>query len=206
MSIENPRSTTRGLPSAVEWAHRVMEERVQAGSCAVDATVGNGHDTLFLAKLVGPSGLVFGYDIQEKALETARQRLDGAGVETGRCRLLCASHETLDETLPSDWRGRIQAVMFNLGYLPGADKTVITQTGPTLRAIRSALDWLAIGGVMTVVVYPGHPGGDEEAEAVRRLGASLPNAVVEVQQLRPVNRSAHPPECWVFLKRAEAAS
>ena len=206
MSIENSRSATRGLPSAVEWAHRVIEERVQAGSWVVDATVGNGHDTLFLAKLVGSSGLVFGFDIQEHALEMARQRLDGAGVEEARCTLMCTSHEFLTDNLPQEWRGRVQAVMFNLGYLPGADKTVITQTGPTLRAIRSALNWLAIGGVMTVVVYPGHPGGDEEAEAVRRLGASLPSAVVEVQQLRPVNRSAPPPECWVFLKRAEATS
>ena len=204
MSIETPRSTTRGLPSAVEWAHLVIEERVQASSWVVDATVGNGHDTLFLANLVGPTGLVFGYDIQERALETARQRLDGAGVEEARCTLLCASHESLTDTLPHEWRGRVQAVMFNLGYLPGADKTVITQTAQTLRAIRSALDWLAVGGVMTVVVYPGHAGGDEEAEAVRRFGASLRIAEVEVQQLRPVNRSAHPPECWVFLKRAMA--
>lgn len=202
MSIGTQRSTTRGLPSAVEWAHRVMEERVQAGSWVVDATVGNGHDTLFLAKLVGPSGLVFGFDIQEQALEMARQRLDGAGVEEARCTLMCTSHEFLTDNLPPEWRGRVQAVMFNLGYLPGADKTVITQTGPTLRAIRSALDWLVVGGVMTVVVYPGHAGGDEEAEAVRRFGASLRIAEVEVQQLRPVNRSTQPPECWVFLKRA----
>jgi hypothetical protein len=91
--------------------------------------------------------------------------------------------------------------MFNLGYLPGSDKTRITMADTTLLALASALDWLAPRGIMTVVVYPGHPGGDEEAEAVRFFASQRPAREVEVQHIRPANRSQHPPECWVFLKR-----
>lgn len=201
-NVASSKSPSAGLPSAVEWAHRVIRERVSPGSWVVDATVGNGHDTVFLAHLVGSDGEVRGYDIQEAAIESARARLRREGIDPSCFELLCVSHETLADTLPSHWQGRIRAFMFNLGYLPGGDKSVITETRSTLRAVQSALDWLAVGGVMTVVLYPGHPGGEAEADAVRQLGASLEAAKVEVQQLRPINRSAHPPECWVFLKRA----
>jgi len=201
--VSNPTKSPQPwiLPSAVEWAQRVVSEHLRPGDVAVDGTAGNGHDTLFLAQKVSPSGRVFAFDVQESALEGTRQRVSDAGMTDEQVITLCAPHETLAHTLPAEIRGKVQAFMFNLGYLPGSDKTRITMADTTLLALASALDWLAPRGIMTVVVYPGHPGGDEEAEAVRFFASQRPAREVEVQHIRPANRSQHPPECWVFLKR-----
>lgn len=194
-------SSDGGLPSAVRWSHLVIEGRLAPGQVAVDATAGNGHDSLFLARNVGPGGRVFIFDVQAAALEATSERLGHAGVSDSSYRLLNCGHETLACSLPADLKGGIQVIMFNLGYLPGSDKRVITETEKTLRGIKSALDWLAFGGLVTVVVYPGHPGGAEEARAVSALADRLPPRAFEVQHIRPINCSSSPPELWVFLKR-----
>jgi hypothetical protein len=92
--------------------------------------------------------------------------------------------------------------MFNLGYLPGSDKSVITRTGTTLRALDAARDLLAADGLLTIAVYPGHEGGAEEQRAIADWAAALSPRIFEAQLFRPVNRSASPPECWAILKKA----
>ncbi|MCA1804623.1 MAG: methyltransferase domain-containing protein, partial [Xanthomonadaceae bacterium] len=135
------------------------------GMPAIDATVGNGHDTLFLARQVGATGQVYGFDLQASALAAASARLLAAGV-ADRVSLLHAGHETMAAHLPAALQGRIQAIMFNLGYLPGSDRQCITRPASTLQALRQALGWLAPGGLLTVLAYRGHAGGAEEADAV----------------------------------------
>lgn len=135
----------------------------EAGDTVVDATLGNGHDTLFLAKAVGQRGKVIGFDIQEDALVATAQRLKSEGIGEDRYELHLKSHAEIARHVPV----AVKAVMFNLGYLPGGDKAKITQMESTLIALSDAIDLLAPGGLMTVMCYPGHPGGDREAEAVR---------------------------------------
>lgn len=195
------RSPDGGLPSAVRWSHLLIGDRLRAGDVAVDATAGNGHDTLFLAEQVLPGGRVFAFDVQREALAATRGRLLAAGIPTESFTLIPAGHEHLAEELPAGVKGRVQAVMFNLGYLPGSDKSVITEVSKTTRAIVAAIEWLAPGGIMTVVVYPGHAGGAEEAREVERLAGQLPPRAIEIQHIGAVNQSASPPECWVFWKR-----
>ena len=195
------RSSSDGLPSAVGWAHLLIEGRLAPGDAAVDATAGNGHDTLFLARQMCPGGKVFAFDLQEAAIASTRRRLMDAGMAESSFELVHGGHEEMDRRLPSELRGRIKVIMFNLGYLPGSDKSLITRTGTTLLAVRASLDWLAPGGLLTVVVYPGHEGGAEEAREIAALFSSLPARPFEVQHLRPVNRGAAPPECWAVLKR-----
>lgn len=137
-----------------------------AGGIAVDATAGNGHDTLFLARSVGPGGRVYAVDLQERAIAATRARLAEAGLED-RVRLCTADHETLAERVDPDDRGRVAAVMFNLGYLPGGDHTLITRPPTTLAALEAGRALLAPGGRMTILAYTGHPGGADEAAAVR---------------------------------------
>ncbi len=203
MSTETPRlaSASGGLPSAVGWAHLLLADRLRPGAFVVDATAGNGHDTLFLAHLVGPTGHVLAFDVQAEALAATQARLEAAGIEPGRCTLVHAGHETLAEHLLVDWRGRVDAGVFNLGYLPGGDKTRITQAETTLAALAVAVDHLSPGGLLTVAVYPGHEGGREEQRAVAAWAESLPARAFEVQLLRPINRAATPPECWAVLKK-----
>lgn len=151
-------------------AQLVVAHVVKSGAHVVDATVGNGHDTLFLANLVGPTGSVTGFDIQAPALQVAQHRL----IELPQVTLIHAGHERLSELMPTPAKANLSAVMFNLGYLPGADKAIITQPQSTLEALAQALDHLAVGGVITLIVYPAHPGGANEAAHVLAYAAQLP--------------------------------
>jgi predicted methyltransferase len=153
-----------------DMAQLIVRNAVKPGAFTIDATVGNGHDTLFLAELVGPSGTVIGFDIQAPALHVAQQRLVGFPQVT----LVHAGHERLAELLPAPAHGKLSAVMFNLGYLPGAAKAIITQSGTTLQALTQALDHLTINGVVTLILYPAHPGGADEAAHVTAFAAQLP--------------------------------
>ena len=191
----------RGLPSAVRWSHLLLEGRIQPGDTVVDATAGNGHDTLFLAQKVGEAGHVFAFDLQSTALDSTLKRLQRAGIEGGRFTLLNRGHEDLASALPAEMCGSVTAVMFNLGYLPGSDHQLITQTVTTLSAVRTALRWIIPTGLVTVVVYPGHAGGAEEAIEVARLADEAARDGFEVQHLRPINPGASPPELWAFLKK-----
>ena len=143
-------------------AHRVISEVVKEGDLVVDATAGNGHDTLFLAGLVGEAGKVMAFDVQRAAIDSTRERLEKAGVGE-RVDLF---HESHGKLLERAGRGSVAAVMFNLGYLPGGDHEVITEVGETGKAVVQSLFVLKPGGVMTIVCYTGHPGGEEEAEVV----------------------------------------
>lgn len=157
---------------AVSLAHRVAGSVLREGDLAVDATAGNGHDTVFLARAVGAAGKVFAIDLQSAAIEATRARLDAEGL-SGRVVLRCGGHERLGTLLNEVDPGRVTVVMLNLGYLPGGDKTRITRPATTLSGLNEALRLLAPGGVLTVVCYPGHPGGGEEAREVRAWASAL---------------------------------
>jgi len=134
---------------------------LQQGEVAVDATMGNGWDTLFLAEQVGPKGLVFGFDVQQEAVTATEKRLRRADLlECGT--LLLRGHQEMAEIVPAG----VGAVMFNLGYLPYAKREVVTRAETTLAALDAAAELLRVGGLLTVICYRGHAGGQEEARAV----------------------------------------
>ena len=151
-----------------ELAHRKLAEVLLPGDFAADVTAGNGHDTLFLAGAVGETGRVFAFDIQREALEATRARLEKHGVAS-RVELRLGCHSTLGETLPPEARGKLGAVTANLGYLPGGPHDIVTTADGTLKMLRAAADNLRAGGMLSVIAYPGHPGGEVESAAVARL-------------------------------------
>ena len=151
----------------VERVHELLSEDLSEGDIAVDATAGNGCDTAFLASKVGSSGMIHAFDVQESALEATRQFLLERGL-TERVKLHHCGHEQMAERLPTEFHGKIAAITFNLGYLPGGNKAVTTKTGTTLVALRVALTLLRPCGLLTVVAYRGHIGGVEECEVVCR--------------------------------------
>lgn len=166
--------------SLVDKAHEAIRAVLGPGHIAVDATVGNGHDTRFLAELVGEKGRVYGFDIQAEALSSAGARLEEAGLRN-QVTLLHRSHGEMAAALPAQTKGRVRAVMFNLGYLPGSDKRVITASNSTLLALEQSLDLLAPEGRISVLAYTGHPGGREEAEAVKAWAGRLDKARFQVE-------------------------
>lgn len=152
--------------SLLNTAHGLVGEVLRPGDIAIDATVGNGHDTAFLVGQVGPAGKVFGFDVQQAAIDSTRAKiasLPGADCLT----LIPASHAEMADKIPAHYHGNIRAIMFNLGYLPGGDKSIITRTESTLTALTAAARILSANGLITLLAYPGHPGGDEETGQVK---------------------------------------
>jgi tRNA G37 N-methylase Trm5 len=188
------------LPTPVEWSHELVRNRVSPGSSVVDATAGNGYDTLLLAQLVGPTGRVFAFDVQRAAIEATRARLSAEGV-LDHCTLILDGHEKWTTLLPADANGKLAAVMFNLGWLPKQDKSCITRTPTTLVALQAALEWLQGGGLITIVVYPNHDGGDDESKAVADWACALSSKTCEVRHMRSHYRQGLSPECWAVRKR-----
>lgn len=187
------------LPSVLQQTRFLLQGRVTPEGSAVDATVGNGYDTLFLAELVGETGHVYGFDIQQSALDAAKIRFFDAGLND-RVTLLHAGHERMGEVLPAEVKGQIQTVTFNLGYLPGGDKTVVTRSDTTIQALSSALEWLAPGGIITAVLYNGHPGGQEEQDEVLRWARTLDQRTVQVLWYQFLNQRNHPPSLLAISK------
>lgn len=142
---------------------------------AVDATAGNGHDTLFLAKEAGETGRVFAFDVQQSALAAAARRLRDAGEDLfRRATFIHAGHETIRTALPHKAAGGIRAATFNLGYLPGSDKRVVTEPAATIAALEALTAMAAPGCVISVHAYRGHGGGETEFGAVSLWLKALP--------------------------------
>ena len=145
------------LRNARYLAADYMRRTVREGDTVVDATMGNGGDTLFLALLVGKSGHVYGFDVQQEAVERTRDKLLQAGV-LDRVTTLLAGHETMAQHV----KEAPQAIMFNLGWLPGAQHAVTTRVETTLKAVSAAAEMIVPGGIVTVCMYPGHDEGQRE--------------------------------------------
>lgn len=154
-----------GFRSLTALAQESAGAVLEPGALAIDATVGNGYDTLFLADGVAPNGHVIGFDVQPRALAGTRTRLEAVGLATVVTLHLCG-HENMSQRIPGGLRGKISAVMFNLGYLPGGDKGLTTSPASTLSALEQAFTLLRTGGLISLLVYRGHPGAKAEADAV----------------------------------------
>lgn len=191
------------LPGAVGYAHTLLRSAVQAGDTVVDATMGNGHDTLFLAQQVGAQGRVFAFDVQKQALEKTACRLAENGAQQ-QVTLMHSCHSRMAQCLPVECRGAVSAVVFNLGYLPGADKTLTTQRETTLAAVDAALVLLRTGGVLMVVVYPGHAEGRLEGELLEQHLAQLNQDAFQVAKYGFVNLRNSPPHVLAVVKTAAA--
>ncbi|MCR4400336.1 MAG: class I SAM-dependent methyltransferase [Syntrophomonadaceae bacterium] len=188
-------STRLLAPNAVRAAHRVVQETVRPGATVLDATCGNGHDTVFLARLVGPGGVVHAIDVQPEAVAITRARLEREGLAQ-RVRLYQADHRRVRELVPDP----LQAAMFNLGYRPRGDKCVVTRADSTLEALEGVLALLAPGGVVTLVGYLGHHGGREEWEALCAHAAGLDQRVFQVLQVGWINQVNQPPQLMIVQK------
>jgi predicted methyltransferase len=161
-------------------AHRELAAVLREGDLAIDATAGNGHDTVFLAEKVGEQGQVIAFDVQAEAIAATSARVAGLGLG-GRVKLIHRSHVTLADHVAA---GSVAAVVFNLGYLPGGDHSVITRRDSTLSALGQSLVVLKPGALLCIVCYPGHAGGDTESEAVLGWSERLDGRLYQVETLR----------------------
>jgi predicted methyltransferase len=181
------------LLSVLNEAHRLVGERVAVGDCVVDATMGNGNDTLFLARCVGTTGYVYGFDIQAEAYEHTWERLIRERITMEQINLIIHSHDKMESSIPEAMHGQVAAIMFNLGYLPGGEQSLITKTDTTIEALNASLRLLRSGGILTIVVYPGHQGGDEEALTVHSWATKLSHKSYQVTAYQFLNATTVPP-------------
>ena len=174
-------------------------EHLKEGDVAVDFTMGNGHDTLFLSSTVGQSGKVYAFDIQESALVSTEKNLKENGAPDNYT-LICASHDRAMDFVSEP----VKAGMFNLGYLPGSgDKSLTTRRETTLPAVKAALTLLAPGGVLIVAVYPGHEEGELEGKMLREYFSTLSRFRICSSEFRILNSPTSP--YFFLLEKSERA-
>ena len=171
------------MKKPLEMAHDFLAQVITKDDVVVDATMGNGHDTLFLAKLAKK---VYAFDIQEQALEKTSQRLQEVGLTN--VELLLQGHETVDQFVTE-----VKAAIFNLGYLPSADKSIITKPQTTIEALDKLCQMLVKGGRIAIMIYYGHDGGDIERDAVMDYVSQLPQQEYTATIYRTLNQINNPP-------------
>lgn len=194
-------------------AKQIWKNVVRPGDTVIDATCGNGHDSLHLAKLVltPTSGRLYCVDIQSDATTSTRNKflsdpLLSSFLAEERVRIITASHETFP---PNIEPLSVALICYNLGYLPGAKSVkidplesipdtlvisnkLITKTDTTITSLTNALPLIKNGGLLSVVAYPGHEGGEVETEAVKNFMAGLDAQVWRVYGNFPLNRPKSP--------------
>lgn len=175
------------LANTVKIAHGFIRMRIGEGGTGVDATAGNGNDTLFLAKCVGNTGRVFSFDIQKMALAKTTELLQSNGF-SHNVTLINDGHEKMIEYINQP----VDAIVFNLGYLPGGDHSITTNPDSTIEAVKAGLSLLKPGGILCIVVYTGHLGGEEEQEALESFMETLDKKIYCSAKLYFMNRIKAP--------------
>ena len=191
----------------LEMAHWMLKDIIKTNDVVVDATMGNGYDTQFLAEL---GANVYAFDVQEEALNATEKRLDDAGIKNQifeknlsnlltepSVNLVLSGHEKLSEYVKEP----IKAAIFNLVYVPKTDKSVVTQADTTLTALDALTNQLVVGGRIAIMIYYGHEGGMEEKNAVIKWTSSLPQKDWEVTSYAPLNQIHTPPILVLIEKR-----
>jgi hypothetical protein len=170
------------LRGPVALSHLFIRRFARADDRVVDATCGNGNDTLLLAELVGSGGRVWAFDIQQQAIEKTSARLAEAGLG-GRVETVHAGHEAMTSHLT----GPVDLIVFNLGYLPGGQRDIITGPETTVAGLAQSLEIVKPGGILLVTVYPGHAGAAAEQRAVESWATGLAPGSFHVWRIGQAN-------------------
>lgn len=176
------------LMQALRQSHEYAKQIVQPGDVVVDATMGNGHDTAFLAQLTGTSGKVYAFDIQQEAVDNTKKRLEQEGL-LDRCVLIRDGHENIKQYVTEP----VRLVIFNLGYRPGGDHLVCTRGETTLKAIQAAFDLLQPHGLIILVIYHGGDSGFDERDFLMEQLPMMDSQTAAVMVTRFVNLPNCPP-------------
>lgn len=175
------------MTDLLELQKKFIKKRLFPGGVAADYTMGNGHDTLFLSRTVGPRGRVYAFDVQDAALQSTALRLCRENAPQNYV-LIHDSHHNAGRYITR----KVNAGMFNLGWLPGSDRSVFTRRETTLPAIAGAIDRMARDAILLVAVYPGHSEGDAEGKLIQEYLSSLDRRKYMCALFRITNSPASP--------------
>ncbi|MCU5746849.1 class I SAM-dependent methyltransferase [Staphylococcus sp. SQ8-PEA] len=184
------------LKRILEFAHTLIRQHINERSIVIDATCGNGNDTLFLAQHT-TQGHVYASDIQEQAIEQTALKLEAFN----NVSLICDSHAHIANYIEEKHKGHIDAAIFNLGYLPKSDKSIITRPDSTIAAIEAIFDLLAPEGIIVLVIYHGHEGGKLERDKLLDYLHNFDQQIAHVLQYQFINQRNAPPFICAIEKR-----
>jgi predicted methyltransferase len=194
--LPNPLIGETTPPRTVEVAKLWVSQFLKRGGVAVDATVGLGRDCEFLASLVGPTGRVYAFDVQSEAIRISKQRLVEKELDS-IVQFFNESHTEIERI-----REPINAAMFNLGYLPHNKSGPKTSPPDSIDAIRSCCTRLVVGGIVTIVVYAGHEGGENETTAVIKFIEQLCPEEFQTSRFCYQGSLGHPPQVLGIVRIA----
>lgn len=166
----------------------MINKHVKEGDIVLDCTVGNGNDTISLAKLVGQTGKVYGFDIQKKAIDITLEQLTCENINN-RVILIEDGHENIDLYI----QDKLDFIIYNLGYLPKGDKTIKTNKETTLISLKKSLNLLNNNGIILISCYTGHDGGLDEKNLVEQLLSNLDQKIYNVIKYEFINQKNFPP-------------
>lgn len=180
----------------LDAAHALWQKNLHENDTAIDATAGNGHDTLILSRII-KSGKLYAIDIQAEALEKTKEKINQENPSYEPIVYINASHATFPNTIPLH---SVRLIVYNLGYLPGGDKNLTTKTSSTLISLENAIDLLMPGGALSLMLYPGHTEGEIEARAVVEFAKNLPHTNWEITHHTHPENPKSPSFLWIQSK------
>ena len=175
-----------------------LDKIVQKGDIVIDATMGNGYDTIYLGNLVGENGKVYAFDVQEEAIKSTKKKVERDNM-TDRVELILDGHQNLDKYVKEE----VSCVVFNLGYLPRAKHVVITKPDTTLEAIKKSLKLLKPNGIISIAAYIGHEGGLEEKNYICEYLDNLNQNEFNVLHMQFTNQINNPPQLILIEKKGD---
>lgn len=179
------------LVGIVQFAHQLLEQSIDSNETVIDATCGNGNDTLYLSRLVGEKGHVYAFDIQKQAIDNTKNKMAENNVHNVTC--IHDSHANLSTYISDDLKGKIGGAVFNLGYLPRSDKSIVTKGDSTIKAIEQLLTYIKKNGVIVIVIYHGHEEGKIEKNEVLTYVEQLEQKKYSVIRYGFINQINNPP-------------
>ncbi len=208
--MEENSANTNLIVKTTSLTMHIVSEYIAPGDTVVDCTMGNGYDTLSLAAAAGcmgnstPRGRVYAFDIQQQAVDATKAYLLENGIEhpeENGIHLIRASHEEMDRYLPDPSEGTVSAFVFNLGFMPGKDKTVMTKAETSLPAIKKAISMVKQNGIVSVMAYTGHKEGEEEHAAITEFLKTLPSKKYHVAYVNMINQKKTAPSLFLITPK-----
>ena len=175
-----------------------LDKIVQKGDIVIDATMGNGYDTIYLGNLVGENGKVYAFDVQEEAIKSTKKKVERDNM-TDRVELILDGHQNLDKYVKEE----VSCVVFNLGYLPRAKHVVITKPDTTLEAIKKSLKLLKPNGIISIAANIGHEDGLEEKNYICEYSDDLNQNEFNVLHMQFTNQINNPPQLILIEKKGD---
>lgn len=177
-------------------AKMYIKEVLNDGDICIDATMGNGYDTTYLAEIVGEKGKVYAFDVQDEAIKSTEKKLKKLNFED-RAILILDGHENINNYVKEN----IKCAVFNLGYLPRCEHKIITKPDTTIEAIKQSVELLEENGIVCVSIYTGHEGGMEERNVVFDYAMKLEQKGFNVFETKFINQKNNPPSIIVIEKK-----